>query len=546
MRSGSLRQKLMLIIAGKAVLFLVAGLILQENERQSTLQMIETLQGEKSRTLKQLLSLREGPKVQFVRDNTYWDELYNNVLKPDQVWAEESVGLAAKDTGFEAVWIVNRQGKVVYEWRDPARRELTKMPVDASFITKEIGGKSAFSEGFIRLGDQMHRINMARIHKSADSRRLGPYTGYMVAADWWSPADLKELSELTQTSASLNFDNAGGKNTSTYDDMGNYEIGLPLMGFGRKPIAEAHFKGRNEAVYQSIESTARNTLLFLTLVLAILGSMVWMLMRRVERPLAKISRAISEERPELVLKISRGTDEVAKLALLTMEFYAQRQQLQSINESLENRVQERTKELEQAYDAVILGWSRAMDSKDKETEGHTQRVAEMSVYIGKQLGLDDETLIWLYRGALLHDIGKIGVPDAVLLKPGKLTEQEMAVIREHPVLAYEMLKPVKFLEPCLCVPHYHHEKYDGTGYPEGLRGEEIPLLARIFAVADVWDALRSDRPYRKSWSEAETRAYMEEQSGTHFDPQVVKAFLRAAPLTHPSDEHWDRQRREVA
>ncbi len=178
-----------------------------------------------------------------------------------------------------------------------------------------------------------------------------------------------------------------------------------------------------------------------------------------------------------------------------------------------------------AYDATIAGWSRAMDLRDKETEGHTQRVTDLTLKLAGKLGVNRSELLHIRRGALLHDIGKLGVPDHILHKPGKLTDEEWAVMRQHPVHAREMLTFIKYLQPAIDIPFCHHEKWDGSGYPRGLKGDHIPLAARIFAVVDVWDALRSDRPYRAAWPVEDTLAYIREQAGKHFDPQVVEAFL---------------------
>ncbi|MCR4433167.1 MAG: GAF domain-containing protein [Caldiserica bacterium] len=182
----------------------------------------------------------------------------------------------------------------------------------------------------------------------------------------------------------------------------------------------------------------------------------------------------------------------------------------------------------QAYDATIEGWSRALDLRDKETEGHTQRVTELTLRLAREMGISDEELIHLRRGALLHDIGKMGIPDHILLKPGPLTEEEWEIMRKHPQYAYEMLSPIEYLRPALDIPYCHHEKWDGTGYPRGLKGEQIPLAARIFAVVDVWDALTSDRPYRGAWPKEKALEYIREQSGKHFDPKVVELFLEIA------------------
>lgn len=179
-----------------------------------------------------------------------------------------------------------------------------------------------------------------------------------------------------------------------------------------------------------------------------------------------------------------------------------------------------------AYDATLEGWSRMLDMRDNETEGHSQRVTEMSLRLARAMGLPAESLVHIRRGALLHDIGKMGIPDTILLKPGPLNEEEWRIMRRHPVYAYDILYPISFLHPALDIPYCHHEKWDGTGYPRALRGEQIPVAARIFAVVDVWDALRSDRPYRKAWPEGDVRSYLRAQAGKHFDPAIVVTFLQ--------------------
>lgn len=182
-------------------------------------------------------------------------------------------------------------------------------------------------------------------------------------------------------------------------------------------------------------------------------------------------------------------------------------------------------ELELAYETTIEGWSRALDLRDEETEGHTQRVTEMTVELARLAGMPPDQLVHVRRGALLHDIGKMGVPDAILLKPDTLTEEEWELMRRHPTYAYELLAPIDYLHPALDIPHCHHEWWDGSGYPRGLRGEQIPLAARLFAVADVWDALRSDRPYRGAWPEAKTLEHIRGLAGTQFDPRAVELFM---------------------
>jgi putative nucleotidyltransferase with HDIG domain len=195
------------------------------------------------------------------------------------------------------------------------------------------------------------------------------------------------------------------------------------------------------------------------------------------------------------------------------------------NSQLFTSLQQSNIELALAYDATIAGWSRAMDLRDKETEGHTQRVTDLTLRLARAMKISDSELIHIRHGALLHDIGKMGVPDNILLKAEILTDDEWEKMRKHPEFAYEMLSSIRYLQPALAIPYCHHEKWDGTGYPRGLKGEDIPLVARIFSIVDVWDALINDRPYRPAWTEEQALKYIQDQSGQSFDPQVVKAFL---------------------
>lgn len=188
-------------------------------------------------------------------------------------------------------------------------------------------------------------------------------------------------------------------------------------------------------------------------------------------------------------------------------------------------------ELQKAYKATLEGWVHALDLRDKETEGHTQRVTTLTERLARSMGVDEDDLVHIRRGALLHDIGKMAIPDSILLKPGPLTEEERELIKQHPVLAYQMLEKIEFLRPAIDIPRYHHEKWDGTGYPDGLRGESIPFAARIFPVIDVYDALVSNRPYRNALPSEEVREYIKADSGKHFDPQVVDAFMQMEDLS---------------
>lgn len=195
------------------------------------------------------------------------------------------------------------------------------------------------------------------------------------------------------------------------------------------------------------------------------------------------------------------------------------------NATLFNDLQRSNVELTLAYDATIEGWARALELRDQETEGHARRVADMTLAMARAMGVSEAELVHVRRGALLHDIGKMGIPDSILLKPGPLSDEEWAIMRRHPAYAHQMISPIAHLRQALDIPYCHHEKWDGTGYPRGLKGEEIPLAARIFALVDVWDALRSDRPYRAAWPVEAVREHIRSLAGSHLDPHVVDLFL---------------------
>jgi putative nucleotidyltransferase with HDIG domain len=182
-------------------------------------------------------------------------------------------------------------------------------------------------------------------------------------------------------------------------------------------------------------------------------------------------------------------------------------------------------ELQCAYESTIEGWARALELRDLESAGHSRRVTDMTLKLAESMGINRADQIHIRRGALLHDIGKMSIPDSILLKPGALTPAEWEIMKLHPVYAGKLLEPISFLQAARDIPLYHHEKWDGTGYPEGLKGQNIPLPARIFAVIDVYDALRSDRPYRKAWSKNKAIEYIRSQAGKHFDVQVTACFL---------------------
>lgn len=215
--------------------------------------------------------------------------------------------------------------------------------------------------------------------------------------------------------------------------------------------------------------------------------------------------------------LDRKTDSVSEIQTASRDITERKK--------AEKALQDAHDHLQEAYQRTIEGWVRALDLRDRETEGHTQRVTELTIKVAKTLGFSEEELTHIRRGALLHDMGKMAIPDDILQKPGPLNEVEWERMRRHPMYAYDMLSPIAYLLPSLDIPFCHHERWDGSGYPRGLKGEEIPLVARLFSIVDVWDALSSDRPYRKKMPRWEVVSYLREKSGILFDPKLVDIFL---------------------
>jgi HD-GYP domain-containing protein (c-di-GMP phosphodiesterase class II) len=218
--------------------------------------------------------------------------------------------------------------------------------------------------------------------------------------------------------------------------------------------------------------------------------------------------------------------DVADAGELEQSVVQQRNQLHLERSQLIRKLGDAVDSLNLAYETTLEGWARTLELRDAETRGHSQRVVEMTLGIARLIGIDNSALLDVRHGALLHDIGKMAIPDSILHKPGPLDEEEWKTMRLHPVFAYQLLSSIDYLKSALDIPYYHHEKWDGSGYPCGLQKENIPITARIFSVVDVYDALTHDRPYRNSWGEKETIRYISAGSETSFDPLVVKYFLK--------------------
>jgi len=293
----------------------------------------------------------------------------------------------------------------------------------------------------------------------------------------------------------------------SWEVRGNHELGILGVALSQNAVAQASSTSRWHIFL--LVASANFFIILVGINLA----------NTITRPLLQLVQAsLKVSRGELDIQVSTQTND--EISILTESFNAM---VASLSQS--------QKDLIKAYDNTLEGWAKALELRDKETEGHSERVTRLTLKLAEAMGIQGEALVNLRRGALLHDIGKMGLPDAILHKNGPPTEEERKMIRQHPQDAYDMLKHIDYLQAALEIPYCHHEKWDGTGYPRGLKGEEIPLSARIFALVDVYDALMNDRPYRAALPSKEIIEYLKHQSGSHFDPNVLDIFLRVLMLT---------------
>lgn len=273
------------------------------------------------------------------------------------------------------------------------------------------------------------------------------------------------------------------------------------------------------------ESTWFKILFFVLMALLLVILIGYFIADQISRPILDLNQAAGRvSKGDLTVQVAPiSNDEIANL---TQEFNGM---VTSLHQS--------KLDLVTAYDKTLEGWAKALELRDGETMGHSLRVTEMTIELAKRLKVPEDQLVHIQRGALIHDIGKMAIPDHILLKPGSLTYEEWKIMQKHPTYAVEMLGEIPFLWPALSIPACHHEKWDGTGYPRGLKTHQIPLPARIFAVVDVWDALRSDRPYRSALSIEDCLITIKSKSGSHFDPKVVEVFLDMIRETYPEEIH---------
>ncbi len=482
----------------------------------------------------QFLGLRRDPQRALAYDYTYWDEMARFVHTRDRRWAAQNLDTCLRNFGATAVWVYDTKLRPVYVVSSALAAKNRSLPFPSAILRDpSLNHQVGYFTYRTRWG--VMEFHCATIHRGADATRVGPSYGYFVVGKLWDAAEVRSIAELTGCQARLVPRDESLLHRALTPGADEIAFEVPLAGSNGQPVAWIQLRRKTPMLGVARRAASRTVILAAAFPTLLMLSLYVLLNHWVSFPLRRISFALHSGSPDAARPLEHGRSEMGEIARLVAKHFEQQAALEAevterikaqqalgvANDLLEVRLQA----LEDAYDETIAGWSRALDLRDQETEGHTQRVTEMTVKLARAAGIPEAEIVHIARGALLHDIGKMGIPDEILLKPGKLTDEEWVIMKKHPVYADDLLSPIEFLHPALDIPRYHHEKWDGTGYPYGLRGESIPLSARLFAVVDVWDALRSDRPYRNAWPEEKVIEHILSLSGSHFDPQAVEAFM---------------------
>ena len=511
LRSISVRTKINVLIAVFTALFLLGAGAISVGETQRNRSYAEIFQATQAQFFGHLLTLKGASLQTLSVDYTFWDEMVAFVGTGNREWAHENLDTALSTFGVDALWVYRPDYSLTYT---VANRQYPALSAaaPAAAIPRFLTARGPFSHFFMASRYGLVEVRGATIQPTNDPERKTPARGYLLAGRVWDRPYLRDLSTMMNGRVRLlpAPDKAGRPPFATPWTV--IRVRETLRTWNGAPLAVAESEQVPNRFIQVRQQEHQRSLLLAFFGLGTIGVVTLALYRWVNVPLGVISETLRTGDPGRLDRLGEDRAEFGRVAELVRQFFVQSAQLAELTR--------RT-----AYETTLQGWSRALGMRDEETEGHTQRVAALTVRLAQTLGVSDEDLVHIRRGALLHDIGKIAVPDGILRKPGPLTHEERAVMRQHPAYAYEMLAPVTYLRLSLDIPYCHHELWDGSGYPRGLKAEDIPLAARIFTVVDVWDALRSDRPYRRAWSDERARAYLREQAGGKFDPRVVAAFL---------------------
>lgn len=523
----SVRFRIVALFALVAVAFAICTAAWHMSEQENMLRLVETSRRERQRVYSSVLDTRLKQLDTTVLDYTLWDDFAQYTQTRDENFVVNQVDLSTDTMQTAALWVFDEKGNLIHAHGVSDGTDEYGRTLSPEFVVEHFSTRTQVKRYFIKHLSHYDEIVGTSIHRSKDIERTGKIYGYFVVSRPWRNSDLRELGRLANAEVRFSEGNLESDGSLEGGEQGLIPSteALQLKDENGSPVVNILFNAENKLAWEMRANLYRATNIILIFAGTIIGMAFLCIVLWVGRPLKAIVRGLESDDPTDLRKMLEKDDEFARIALLIQAFFDQRDAIALHNSELEERVAQRTEALENAYDLTIEGWAKALELRDHETEGHSRRVTEMSVLIGRRMGLTDEELVDLRRGALIHDIGKVGIPDSILFKDGPLTAEERRIMERHPVMAYEMFKDIPFLERSLPVALHHHERWDGRGYPYGLKGEKIPLFARIFALADVWDALRSDRPYRAAWTEETVRAHIGSLSGSHFDPQVVDIYL---------------------
>ncbi len=516
----SVRWRIILLLSVLMAAFW-GGIGLQSRLEEQKIARFATLQHtEKRELIQRLLTLKSVTLEATASDYSVWDDLVNYLHIPHRKWAASNLDTALTSVHLQAIWCYDLSLRQRYKGFDPAYSHLPQNVLTPDRARRLFANQTS-ARFFLPYRDTVIEIRGSTVHASKDTQRKGKRFGYFLVGKVWDVGLLKELSDLAQCRLLIKSlrDGQIWKERSSND--AEFEMSVPFADAQNRTHSELIAQSDLPAIVVLRESSRTLQKQFLLFAVSVLLFLAGCLLNWINVPLKLLTVALKRQSTQPLEHIVSQRTEFGEMARLIADSFTQKAE----RATLLQQIQATNAEVTDAYDATIEGWSRALDLRDEETEGHSRRVTEWSVRLAGQMGIGGETLVYLRRGALLHDVGKLGIPDAILLKPGKLTPEEWCIMRMHPTYAYEWLSAIAYLKPSLDIPYCHHEKWDGSGYPQGLKGEEIPFAARIFAIVDVWDALTSDRPYREAMAAQEACDYIVSCSGTHFDPQVVEAFL---------------------
>ncbi len=540
-RAGSISRRLVLIVGLLCAAALLAATALRLDDETRLREVAEGATRERARLVRGLAE-GEGARVRgYLAANGAWTDLARYLAHPQGDWARANLSVAGRPPEIAGLYLYDRAGKLVRALAKPEARLGRWHPGARTKVSRRVGAKAPFGVWFEPGPGGLLETDLTTVTLSGDdARRAGRVLGYMAAVRRWDAPALNGLARLTATKVEIVSRarrNALAAPESRTGDRANdrFVWNEALPGPDGRPLAFRRYSANSAVVAQyriSILRTQGFVVLLVVLLLAVFGLVLG---SSVARPLRLMRRAVADGSTAAIGHLLEETTEIGDQARLIEDWFLMRNELVNTNVWLEGEVRERTREVNDAYLSTIRALVTALEYRDQETKGHCERVTEMTETVARALRLSEIEIDDMKRGALLHDIGKIAIPDSILLKPGALTVPERAMMETHAHIGWDMLQDIRFLQRALDIPRCHHEKWDGTGYPRGLAGEDIPMAARIFALVDVWDALSSTRPYRKAWPPERVRAHILSLSGTHFDPTVVAAFERLPLDAFPTE-----------